>query len=145
MSNVERWRSVIAQLFSITFDEVYPLVAPVVCHSSPEGYLPSEEDDKDETKGKLWFMVDHVKLVLTLCVLPVLSLLLVRIGSPTHLLIQCAATSTTVNKFFTLSFLWSAPGLLQIEGSTKYIIFTIDVYIHAYTCMYIRNYVYMDV
>jgi len=29
----------------VTFDQVYPLVNPVVCHSSPEGYLPPDESD----------------------------------------------------------------------------------------------------
>jgi len=40
-----KWQSLVTRLFHVTFDQVYPLVNPVVCHSSPEGYLPPDESD----------------------------------------------------------------------------------------------------
>lgn len=50
MIHLSEWSSILKDVFCVTFKEVYPLVHPVVCHSSPEGYLP--QDDEQQNTGK---------------------------------------------------------------------------------------------
>ena len=46
MIDKQRWRVILDTVFSLTYDRILPLVGPIVCHSSPEGYLPDEEGDQ---------------------------------------------------------------------------------------------------
>ena len=51
MTAVSKWKQVLEQVFQVTHRDILPLVGPVVCHSSPEGYLPPDEDGESQTKG----------------------------------------------------------------------------------------------
>ena len=52
MRSLNRWSALLTRVFHVTFDEVYPIVCPVVCHSSPEGYLPPDtEHEQQDSEG----------------------------------------------------------------------------------------------
>ncbi|XP_067943038.1 tRNA (32-2'-O)-methyltransferase regulator THADA-like [Watersipora subatra] len=72
VTDVNRWSKIIQEVFAVIHNDIHLLVAPVVCHSSPEGYLPPDDtEDKAPRRPSLpqylvvccWRTVKEISLV----------------------------------------------------------------------------------